>query len=98
VFSSPDTPQQNGVVERKNPTLMDMVRAILEEYTTSDRFWVEAVIMTCYAINRLYFIESSRKHPMNFSPVKKPNVPYFRVFGSNILVKKVETLNFLLQP
>jgi hypothetical protein len=60
VFSSPDTPQQNGVVERKNPTLMDMVRAILEEYTTSDRFWVEAVIMTCYAINRLYFITGKK--------------------------------------
>ena len=37
-FSSPYTPQQNGVVERKNRTLMDMARIMLDEYKTSDRF------------------------------------------------------------
>jgi hypothetical protein len=31
-----------------------MVRTMLEEYKTLDRFWVEAVNMTCYAINWLY--------------------------------------------
>jgi transposase InsO family protein len=35
-FSSPYTPQQNSVVERKNRTLMDMARTMLEEYKTSD--------------------------------------------------------------
>jgi transposase InsO family protein len=40
-FSSPYTRQQNGVVERKNRTLMDMVRTMLEEYKTLDRFWVD---------------------------------------------------------
>jgi transposase InsO family protein len=44
-FSSPYTPQQNGVVERNNRTLMDMARTILKEYKTLDRFWVEAVNM-----------------------------------------------------
>ena len=53
-FSSPYTPQQNGVVERKNITLLDMVRTMLDEYKTSDRFWAEAVNTTCYAINRIY--------------------------------------------
>jgi hypothetical protein len=37
-FSSPYTPQQNGVVERKNRTLLDMARTMLDEYKTSDRF------------------------------------------------------------
>jgi transposase InsO family protein len=53
-FSSPYTPQQNGVVERKNKTLLDMVRTMLDEYKTSDRFWAEAINAACYAINRLY--------------------------------------------
>ena len=36
-FSSPYTPEQNGVVERKNRTLLDMARTMLDEYKTSDR-------------------------------------------------------------
>jgi transposase InsO family protein len=51
---SPYTPQQNGVIERKNITLMDMARTMLEEYKTSDQFWVEAINTACYAINWLY--------------------------------------------
>jgi transposase InsO family protein len=43
-FSSPYTPQQNGIVERKNRTLLDMARTMLDEYKTSDRFWAEAVL------------------------------------------------------
>jgi transposase InsO family protein len=53
-FSSPYTPQQNGVVERKNRTLLDMARTMLDEYKTSDRFCAEAINTACYAINRLY--------------------------------------------
>jgi transposase InsO family protein len=54
-FSSPYTPQQNGVVvERKNRTLLDMARTILDEYKTLDRFWAEAINTSRYAINRLY--------------------------------------------
>jgi transposase InsO family protein len=37
-FSSPYTPQQNGVVERKNRTLLDMAGTMLDEYKTSDWF------------------------------------------------------------
>jgi transposase InsO family protein len=53
-FSSPYTPQQNGVVERKNITLLDMARTMLDEYKTPDRFWTEAINTACYSINRLY--------------------------------------------
>ena len=37
-FSSPYTPEQNGVVERKNRTLLDMARTMLDEYKTPDHF------------------------------------------------------------
>jgi hypothetical protein len=53
-FSAPYTPQQNGVVERKNRTLIDMARMMLGEFKTPERFWSEAVNTACHAINRLY--------------------------------------------
>jgi transposase InsO family protein len=51
-FSAPYT--QNGVVERKNRTLIDMARTMLGEYKTPERFWSEAVNTACHAINQLY--------------------------------------------
>jgi transposase InsO family protein len=41
-FSTLYTPQKNGVVQRKNRTLIDIVRTMLGEYKTSERFWSEA--------------------------------------------------------
>jgi transposase InsO family protein len=89
-FFSPYTPQQNGVVERKNRTLLDMARTMLDEYKTSDRFWAEAVNTACYAINRLYLHRILKKTSYELLTGKKPNVSYFRVFGSKcfILIKR----------
>jgi hypothetical protein len=89
-FSSPYTPQQNGVVERKNRTLLDMARTMLDEYKTSDWFWAEAVNTACYAINRLYLHRILKKTSYELLTGKKPNVSYFRAFGSKcfILVKR----------
>jgi transposase InsO family protein len=53
-FSAPYTPQQNGVVERKNRTLIDMASTMLGEFKTPECFWSEAVNMACHAINRVY--------------------------------------------
>jgi hypothetical protein len=89
-FSSPYTPQQNGVVERNNRTLLDMARTMLDEYKNLNRFWAEAVNTACYAINRLYLHRILKKTTYELLTGKKPNVSYFRVFGSKcfILVKK----------
>jgi transposase InsO family protein len=89
-FSSPYTPQQNGVVERKNRTLLDMVRTMLDEYKTLDRFWAKAINIACYSINRLYLHRILKKTSYELLTGKKPNVSYFRVFGSKcfILVKR----------
>jgi hypothetical protein len=89
-FSSPYTPQQNGVVQRKNRTLLDMARTMLDEYKTSDRFWAEAINTACYSINRLFLHRILKKTSYELLTGKKPNVSYFRVFSSKcfILVKR----------
>jgi hypothetical protein len=95
-FSSPYTPQKNGVVERKNRTLLDMARTMLDEYKTPDRFWTEAINTTCYSINRLYLHGILKKTSYELLTSKKPNVSYFRVFGSKcfILVKRGRKFKF----
>jgi hypothetical protein len=81
-FSSPYTPQQNGVVEKKNRTLLDMARTMLDEYKTPDWFWAEAINTACYSINRFYLHQILKKTSYELLTGKKPNVSYFRVFGS----------------
>jgi transposase InsO family protein len=95
-FSSPYTPQQNIVVERKNRTLMDMARTMLDEYKTADQFWAEAIETTCYSINRLYLHRILKKTSYELLTGKKPNVSYFRVFGSKffILIKRGRNSKF----
>jgi hypothetical protein len=53
-FSAPRIPQQNGVVERKNRTLVEMARMMLDEYGTPRRFWTDAISTACYVSNRIF--------------------------------------------
>jgi transposase InsO family protein len=95
-FSSPYTPKQNVVVERRNRTLLDMARIMLDEYKTPDRFWAEAINTACYSINRLYLHQILKKTSYELLTGKKPNVSYFRVFGSKcyILIKRGRNFKF----
>jgi hypothetical protein len=78
------------VVERKNRTLIDMVRTMLGEYKKPERFWSEAMNTACHAINWLYLRRLLKKTSYKLLTGNKPNVSYFHVFGSKcyILVKK----------
>jgi hypothetical protein len=70
--------------------LIDMARTMLREYKTPERFWSEAVNIACHAINRLYLHRLLKKTSYKLLTGNKPNVSYFRVFGSKcyILVQK----------
>jgi transposase InsO family protein len=95
-FSAPYTSQKNGVAERKNRTLVEMVRTMLDEYRTSDQFWAKAVNTACHATNRLYLHKLLKKTPYEFLTGNKPNVSYFRVFGSKcyVLQKRSKSSKF----
>ena len=53
-FFSPRTPQQNGIVERKNRTLVEMARIILHGYNLPLYFWAEAINTSYYISNRVF--------------------------------------------
>jgi hypothetical protein len=72
-----------------------MARTMLDEYKTPDRFWAEAINTACYSINRLYLHRILKKTSYELID-KKPNVSYFRVFGSKcfILIKRGRNSKF----
>jgi hypothetical protein len=70
------------VAKRKNYTLIEMVRTMLDEYKTSDRFWVKAINTACHATNHLYLHKLLKKTSYGILTGNKPNVSYFRVFRS----------------
>jgi transposase InsO family protein len=76
-FLAPHTTQQNGVAKRRNRTLIKMARTMLDEYKTSDRFWAEAINMTCHATNRLCLHKLLKKTSYELLTGNKPNVSYF---------------------
>jgi hypothetical protein len=83
------------VAKRKNRTLIEMARIILDEYKTSDRFWAE-VNTTYHAINHLYLHKLLKKTPCKLFTGNKPNVSYFRVFVSKcyVLQKRSKSSKF----
>ena len=85
-FSATYTPQQNGVVERKNQTLIEMARTMLDEYKMTKHFWAEAVETACHATNRLYLNKVLGKTAYELLTGNKPQVVYFRVFGSKCYI------------
>ena len=62
-FSAPKTPEQNGVVERKNRTLQEMARVMLNSKKLSKRLWAEAIFTACYTINRVFLRPGTLKTP-----------------------------------
>ncbi|GJS70809.1 integrase, catalytic region, zinc finger, CCHC-type containing protein [Tanacetum coccineum] len=80
--SVPRSPQQNGVVERRNRTLMEAARTMLIFAKAPLFLWAEAVATACYTLNRSLVHTLHGKTYYELLKGKKPNLQYFRVFGS----------------
>jgi hypothetical protein len=95
-YSAAYTPQQNGVAERKNRTLIEMARTMLAEFKSPYNFWAEAISTACHASNRLYLRKEISKTPYEILTGNKPNISYFRVFGCKCfyLIKGVRLSKF----
>ncbi|KAH0751737.1 hypothetical protein KY285_004885 [Solanum tuberosum] len=85
-FSAPRTPQQNGVVERKNRTLADIARTMIIESKIPQIFWAEAVNTACYVTNMCLIRSLLNKTPYELLNNKKPKLSYLRAFGCKCFV------------
>ncbi|GJT60203.1 retrovirus-related pol polyprotein from transposon TNT 1-94 [Tanacetum coccineum] len=81
-FSAPCTPQSNGMVERKNRTLQEMSRTMLNEQSLPPNFWCNIVDTSTYILNRILIRAILCKTPYELLRGRKPTLDYFRVFGS----------------
>ncbi|RVW51507.1 Retrovirus-related Pol polyprotein from transposon RE2 [Vitis vinifera] len=79
--SCPSTPQQNGVAERKNRHLLDVVRTLLLESSVPSMFWVEALKTATHLINRLPSQVLHMESPYFRLFAKQPSYDHLRIFG-----------------
>ncbi|KAI3758473.1 hypothetical protein L6452_06036 [Arctium lappa] len=87
-FSAARTPQQNGVVERKNRTLVEAARTMFAESDLSTNFWAEVVATACFTQNRATIVKRFQKTSYELIHNRKPNIKYFHVFGCRCYILK----------
>jgi transposase InsO family protein len=87
-FSSPYTPPQNGVVERKSKTLCEMTRTILNEHRTPRRFWAEVVNTACHVSNKIFLRAFKKKTCYEMMHGRTPKVSHFHIFGCKCFILK----------
>ena len=85
-YTIPKTPEQNGVAERMNRTLVETVRTMLADSKLPHSFWAEALSTAAYLINRSPTKTLSDKTPFEAWYGKKPNVNHLRVFGCSAYI------------
>ncbi|GJW26983.1 putative ribonuclease H-like domain-containing protein [Tanacetum coccineum] len=90
-FSIARTPQQNGVSEGKNMTLIEAARTMLEDSLLPTIFWAEAVNTACYVLNRVLVTKPHNKTPYELIIGRPPSISFMRPFGC--LVTILNTLN-----
>jgi len=86
--SAPYSPQQNGVVERRNQTVMATARSLLKQRSMPAKFWGEAVSTAVFLLNRAPTKALNGKTPYEAWYGKKPAVSFLRTFGCLAFMKK----------
>ena len=84
-FSAPRTPQQNGVVERKNRTLEEMARTMLCAKSLPRYFWDEAVSTACFIVNRVMIRPILKKTPYELWKDRKPKLAFSMTLDASAL-------------
>jgi transposase InsO family protein len=87
-FSIPRTPQQNGVVERKNRMVQEMAQTMLMDSKLTDIFWTQEVHRTVHTQNRVMLKNNNDKTPYKLWKGRPANVKHFKVCGSKCYIKR----------
>ncbi|GKB72968.1 putative ribonuclease H-like domain-containing protein [Tanacetum coccineum] len=90
-FSVARTPQQNGVAERRNRTLIKAARTMLADSKLPTIFWVEAVNTTCYVQNKVIIVKPRNKTP--YELFRGRSLSFMRPFGCHVTI--LNTLDHL---
>ncbi|GKB03349.1 putative ribonuclease H-like domain-containing protein [Tanacetum coccineum] len=85
-YSVARTPQQNGVAERRNRTLIEAARTMLGDSKLPTTFWAEAVSTACYVQNRVLVVKPHNKTPYELFRGFKPALSFMRPFGCHVTI------------
>ena len=80
-LTSSYSPQQNGVVERRNRTLLEMTRSVMKHMHVPNLLWGEAVRHSTYLINRLATRSLDERTPYEMLRSRKPSLSHLKIFG-----------------
>nr|GEV68663.1 retrovirus-related Pol polyprotein from transposon TNT 1-94 [Tanacetum cinerariifolium] len=85
-FSVPRTPQQNGIAERKNMTLIEAVKTMLADSVLPIPFWTKAVKTACYVQNRVLVTKPYSKTIYELLHGRTPSIGSMRPFGCLVII------------
>ncbi|GKF97814.1 retrovirus-related pol polyprotein from transposon TNT 1-94, partial [Tanacetum coccineum] len=86
-FSSPYTSEQNGVAKRKNKTLIEAARTMLNGSVLSKHLWTKAVIIVCYTQNISIIVKRHDKTPYEIFRERILDIRYFHMFGCPVFIR-----------
>ncbi|GJX24982.1 putative ribonuclease H-like domain-containing protein [Tanacetum coccineum] len=85
-YSVARTPQQNGVAEKRNRTLIEAARTMLVDSKLPTTFWAKAVSTACYVQNRVLIVKPHNKTPYELFRGFKPALSFMRPFGCHVTI------------
>nr|GEV91269.1 retrovirus-related Pol polyprotein from transposon TNT 1-94 [Tanacetum cinerariifolium] len=85
-FSVPRNPQQNGIAERKNKTLIEVAKTMLADLLLPISFWAEAVNTACYVHNRVLVTKPPNKTLYELLHGRTPSIGFMRPFGCPVTI------------
>ncbi|GKB96264.1 retrovirus-related pol polyprotein from transposon TNT 1-94 [Tanacetum coccineum] len=85
-FSIARTPQQNGVVERRNRTLIEAAMTMIADSKLPTTFWAELVNTACYVQNRVLVVKPYNKTPDELFHGRTPTLSFIRPFGCPVTI------------
>ena len=86
-LTPPGTPQWNDVSERRNRTLLDMVRSMMSQTNLSPSFWGHALETAAFTLNRI-LSKTVEKTPYEIWTGKKPSLSFLKIWGCEVYVKQ----------
>nr|GEU89578.1 hypothetical protein [Tanacetum cinerariifolium] len=85
-FNVPRTPQQNGIAERKNKTLIEAARTMLADSLLPIPFWAKVVNTACYVQNWVLVTKPHNKTPYELLHGRTPSIGFMRPFGCHVTI------------